>query len=245
VRAYGVAVVAVTSAALARLIVDPIAHEKGPFVFFVFAVVAASLYGGFRGGITAVLLSLAAIDYLFIDPRYTFFIHDPPGDTVLLLLFSALGIALSWLIKRLNRATSRLRHSEAELIRAKGLLEARQHEVERANERFEMATKAANEAIWELNVKAQSVWYSDVYIKSFGNSSGDCRRESWLDHVHPEDRQRVQARVANVLTGHDIRWICEYRLQRPDGTWANIENRAAISRDPAGVAVRVVGRFWM
>ena len=240
-RAYGVAIVSVTAAALARLAVDPIAHEKGPFVLFVFAVVAASLFGGFRGGFTAVLLSLVAIDYLFIEPRYTFFSHDPPGDTVLLLLFSALGIALSWLIERLNRATARLHHSEAELITARALLEARQSEVQRANERFEMAAKPANEAIWELNVKAQNVWCSDVYIKSFGYTGGDHPSESWLDHVHPEDRQRVQTSFANAVTGGDGNWVCEYRLRRADGTWANIENRAAISRDPAGTAVRVVG----
>jgi PAS domain S-box-containing protein len=241
VRSYSTAVVAVAAATLARLAVDPIAHEKGPFVFFVFAVVAASLYGGFRGGITAIVLSLAVIDYLFIEPRYTFFIYDPPGDTVLLLLFSALGIALSWLIERLNRTTARLRQSEAELIGTRDLLEARQKEVERANERFQMAAKAANEAIWELNLSAQNVWCSDVYIRSFGHTGGDCSSESWFDDVHPEDRQRVEASFANALNRDDTGWNCEYRLRQTDGTWASIENRAAISRDPAGTAVRVVG----
>ena len=75
-RAYGVAIVSVTAAALARLAVDPIAHEKGPFVLFVFAVVAASLFGGFRGRFTAVLLSLVALDYLFIDTRSLFATHQ-------------------------------------------------------------------------------------------------------------------------------------------------------------------------
>jgi PAS domain S-box-containing protein len=104
-----------------------------------------------------------------------------------------------------------------------------------------MAAKAANEAIWELNPDAQNVWCSDVYIKSFGHTGGDCPTESWLHQVHPEDRQRVQASFASALTGDDVGWICEYRLRRADGTWANTENRAVISRDPVGTAVRVVG----
>jgi K+-sensing histidine kinase KdpD len=59
--------------------------------------VTASLYGGFRAGVAAVVLSLIAGDYLFIEPRYTFFIHDTFSDSVLLISFSALGVALGFL----------------------------------------------------------------------------------------------------------------------------------------------------
>jgi hypothetical protein len=51
-------------------------------------------------------------------------------------------------------------------------------------------------------------------MKSFARSGGDCLSEGWLNHVHPKARQRVQARFANALTGHEIGWICEYPLQR-------------------------------
>src|SRR5688572_20236192 len=131
-RSYGIAVVAVAAAVVARLAVDPIAHEKGPFLFFAFAIVAASLYGGLRAGVTAVIFSLVAGDYLFIEPRYTFFIFDTFGDSVLLALFCALGVALSLLVERLNRATEKLRRSQTQLTRTNDLLLARQRDLETA-----------------------------------------------------------------------------------------------------------------
>src|SRR5688500_18010506 len=52
---------------------------------------------------------------------------------------------------------------------------------------------------------------------------------------------RVRSSFMNALKGDDVAWFCEYRFQRSDGAWADVHNRASISRDRSGTALRVVG----
>ncbi len=240
-KAYGISVLTVAAAALARFAVDPIAHEKGPFLFFSFAVVIAALYGGFRAGLTATLLGLIAGDYLFVEPRYTLFIHDAFGDSTMLVLFAALGVALSVIIERLNRAKERVRRASEALTEANAVLEAHRRDLELANERFAMATEAAEEAIWALNIETQTATWTDVYARSFGRRPADASPEWWLDHIHPEDRERVQAGFESALNGGAASWTCEYRMLRADGAWANVYDRGLIARAADGKPLRAVG----
>ena len=83
-----VAPLCVGVATLARLLLDPVLKDHGPYLFFAIAVVVAALYGGSLAGIAAVLLSLPLCDYLFIEPRYTWFIYDARGDSLMLFLFA-------------------------------------------------------------------------------------------------------------------------------------------------------------
>ena len=91
---YVLATAAVIGSALLRLAVDPFAHDEAPLLIFAFGVVIAALYGGFSAGIVATILSIPVADYLFIQPRYTFFVYDPPSQSVMLIAFALLGLAI-------------------------------------------------------------------------------------------------------------------------------------------------------
>jgi PAS domain S-box-containing protein len=241
VRPYIVAFLSVAAAASVRFAVDSIAHDKAPFLIFAFAIVVAALYGGFRAGVTATVLSVLIGDYLFVEPRYTWFVHDATGDSTMLLLFSLLGIALSVVIERLNRANERERQSRKDLSTANAMLEAHELSLELANERFRMAVQAANEAIWEWNVATATASWSDLYSERFGRPPAETSLEWWFEQIHPEDRERVRASFFAALNGSDNSWVCEYRMLRADGTWANNYDRGSISRSPNQKALRVVG----
>lgn len=240
-RAYGVAVLAVAGASVARFAVDPITHDKGPFLFFAFAVVVAALYGGLRAGITATIVSLAVGDYLFVVPRHTFFFWDAFGDSTMMMLFAALGVALSIIIERMNRANSRARQSHEDLAKANALLNAHQEDLELANERFRMATVAAKEAIWEWNVEKQTESWSDLYSERYGRQPEDTSGEWWFQHIHPDDREGVQSSFFGAVDGNATSWVCEYRMLCVDGSWAAIYDRGSIARDTDGRPLRVIG----
>ncbi len=240
-KAYLFSVLTAAIATLARFAVDPIAHEKDPFLFFAFAVVIAALYGGFRAGVTATLLGILAGDFFFVEPRYTLFIHDSFGDSTMLVLFAALGTALSIIVERLNRAKERIRKSSEELAGANTVLEANRRDLERANERFRMATEAADEAIWELDIETQTATWSDLYARSFGRSPADSSKEWWVDHLHPEDRARVEASFDRALSGDACSWTCEYRMLNAAGAWVDVYDRASIARGPDGKPLRAIG----
>src|SRR5215831_17868429 len=79
--AYGVAVPATAVTVLMRLFVVPdVADERGRYIAFVPAVVIAAYLGGLWPGLLATLLSVGALDYFFIEPRYSFWIQGSVDD---------------------------------------------------------------------------------------------------------------------------------------------------------------------
>src|SRR5262245_55031873 len=68
---YGVALLALAAALLARLAADPLVGNALPFLTFSLAVVTAAWYGGFGPSLLALVLGLLAATYFFIPPRYS------------------------------------------------------------------------------------------------------------------------------------------------------------------------------
>ena len=125
-----------------------------------------------------------------------------------------------------------------ELKRAEEILQQRE-------ERYRLATKATNDAIYDLNLKENIVHWNEVYTTIFGRPGETADSwQWWMDRIHPEDRQRVVASLQTAITGQDTTWTCEYRFMRADGVWAEIYDRAHIAREATGEAWRVVGAMF-
>ncbi len=232
-RPYGIAAAAVTAGTLIRFALDPWVGNHEPFLVFAFLVVGAAQAGGFRAGVVATILSVFVSDYFFVPPRHTLFVSDPRGDLIMLAIFTALCIALSAIVERLHQALARLR-------KANEILERERRDLQIANERFRMATEAANEAIWEWNLETGRTECTDSYAAEFGKPEG--RYEEWLyDHVHPDDRDRVRNGLREAIAGRGGRWDSEYRLRHVEKGWADVRDRASIARNPDGTACRIMG----
>ncbi len=105
-----------------------------------------------------------------------------------------------------------------------------------------MATKATNDAIWDLNLTADTVQWNDTYTTLFGRPlETENSWQWWVDRLHPEDRERTVGGLRAAIDGREDHWICEYRFLRADGTRAEVFDRAYIARDESGKAWRVVG----
>jgi K+-sensing histidine kinase KdpD len=86
-----IALVATAVSALIRLTLDPMLHAQAPLLVLACGVVVAALYGGSTAGIVATILTIPVADYLFVEPRYTWFVHDTAAESVSLVTFVALG----------------------------------------------------------------------------------------------------------------------------------------------------------
>jgi signal transduction histidine kinase/ActR/RegA family two-component response regulator len=64
--------------------------------------------------------------------------------------------------------------------------------------------------------------------------------DSWLAAVHPDDRERVAARLAPGRAPGSGDWSDTYRLRRPDGRWVVVHDRGRLIDAGRGEA-RVVG----
>jgi PAS domain S-box-containing protein len=109
--------------------------------------------------------------------------------------------------------------------------------------RFEYVAHATTDAIWDLNLETNVVWWSEGMQKLFGYRPEDVssKFEWWLQRVHPADRDRVVQAIQSVIESGKQNWRGEYRFERQDKTYATVLDRGYIIRDPTGKPVRVVG----
>jgi PAS domain S-box-containing protein len=113
-----------------------------------------------------------------------------------------------------------------------------------ANERFEKATEATNDAIWDWNIVDNELYWGGNFRNQLGYDLGKIAPtlESWANNVHPDEKEWVVQSIEEVLDKPDqTNWIAEYRYQKFDGTYADVVDRGVIIRDDNGKATRMVG----
>ncbi|HJT19996.1 MAG TPA: PAS domain S-box protein [Nitrospira sp.] len=117
-----------------------------------------------------------------------------------------------------------------------------QRAVEDSQRRFRQLAEHINEVFWITDpVKSQIVYISPAYERVWMRSCESlyASPHSWLDAVHPEDRERVRdaAFTKETLGTYDE----EYRIVRPDGSVRWIWDRAYPVHDRDGRVYRIVG----
>jgi PAS domain S-box-containing protein len=113
-----------------------------------------------------------------------------------------------------------------------------------ANERFEKVTEATHDAIWDWNILENTLYWGAGFKDLFGHQIEKITPtlESWTNHIHPEDRERVLQSIHGALEKPgQTDWIAEYRYQKYDGTFADVIDRGIIIRDEMGNPIRMVG----
>ncbi len=102
--------------------------------------------------------------------------------------------------------------------------------IRRSEERFNLATRAANEVIYEWRVGPNTVWWSDGVKRLFGyeHDGGFHPASVWLDRIHPEDRDAIIRGMDEAMARGDTVWTGEYRFARADGGYVRIVDRGMI-----------------
>ena len=109
-------------------------------------------------------------------------------------------------------------------------------------ERFRYLALATGDAIYDWDLRADTVWRNDAYLRLWPDSqeSGP-GNTGWERQVHPDDLPRLRAAFAARCAARDPRWSEQYRMRRADGGHATVVDRGHIVYDDAGAAIRVVG----
>jgi len=107
VRAYFVAVAAVAAMTMLEILVDPFTRHADQAMGFLLAIMVAAL-GGRGPGLTAAVLSAAAFDFFFVEPKHTFAVTDR-GFLITFGVMLAIGIAIGSLVNRIRRAEAESR----------------------------------------------------------------------------------------------------------------------------------------
>jgi PAS domain S-box-containing protein len=111
-----------------------------------------------------------------------------------------------------------------------------------SEERFRQLAENIREVFWLSDPEKNQILYiSPGYEEIWGRSCESLYSSprSWLDAIHPDDRDRV---LAAALTKQiDGQYDEQYRIVRPDGSVRWIRDRAFPVKDPAGTIYRVAG----
>ncbi|WP_369062349.1 PAS domain-containing protein [Caulobacter sp. 73W] len=120
------------------------------------------------------------------------------------------------------------------------LAEARLRETE---QRLQMANRATNDAIWDWDLQRDQVTWNEAIERAYGHALSNVGTAGgwWIDHIHPEDRARIDASIHAVIDGDAVDWAADYRFLRGDGSYADVRDRGFVIRDAEGRPVRMVG----
>ena len=115
--------------------------------------------------------------------------------------------------------------------------------MEETKERYRLAAKATNDAIWDWDLTANQVLWNDALADAYGHSlaTSESTGDWWLQHIHPEDKQRIYNSIHAVIDGDGSAWSDEYRFQRSDGSYAEVLDRGHVIRGADGKALRLIG----
>lgn len=148
------------------------------------------------------------------------------------------------------RATAKsVKDDEGKVIRMVGLnwdityLVKIQEKLTETYKRYELASKATQDAVWDWDLKKDTIVWNDAFTRLFGHEvdySGDPYK-NWESYLHPEDREKVVEGLNAHIKSKGNQWEDRYRFRKKNGDYAYIFDRGFLVRDYNGKAMRMVG----
>jgi PAS domain S-box-containing protein len=205
-----------TGAALAATL---LLHGAGndPFMsFFAVAVMVSAWYGGWKAGLLTTLASVL-VNALLILP--------PPGSAALEKQ-RAIHLGLFVLSALIICAFMAALHSTQEALRL-------------SQEIFCRAQRSANIAAFEWKLSTgQVLWTEELTL--LRNLVPDQTFEGWMEHVHPDDRERVRQTLQQAILDRSD-YEVECRVVNAEGNSQWVALRGQVLANAQGETERVLG----
>ncbi|MET4702383.1 PAS domain S-box-containing protein [Constrictibacter sp. MBR-5] len=118
-----------------------------------------------------------------------------------------------------------------------------EEEIRVNQERFRLVAKATNDVVWDWDLTAGTIWWNEGLQSLFGYDLAEIVHgiESWMKHIHPDDKDRILESVDAAIAGTATTWAEEYRFLHADGHPVTVMDRGFVIRNAEGKAVRMLG----
>jgi PAS domain S-box-containing protein len=123
----------------------------------------------------------------------------------------------------------------------------REQELQRLNERFELAVESANPDVWDWDMTTGEVDFGEQWIQMLGYPPDaiDSSFEEWQRRVHPDDISPVKDALDDHIVRKTDLYDSEHRLRTANGEWKWIRTTGrVVERDEGGEPVRTVGIYF-
>src|SRR6185312_6303766 len=103
--------------------------------------------------------------------------------------------------------------------------------------------QATNDAVRDWDVKNGQLHWPQGLGSLFGYDSQSAPNKIafWDERLHPADRARIKASIAQAFSSGEHQWSGEYRFHHCDGNYRLVLERAFIVRDTNNRPVRFIG----
>ncbi|HTY37017.1 MAG TPA: two-component regulator propeller domain-containing protein [Bacteroidota bacterium] len=115
--------------------------------------------------------------------------------------------------------------------------------LQKSDERFHLVANTTTDVIYDWDLANGELWINDPEQSLITGPHPDLpiAREAWMDHVHPEDRGRLEQAMNTAANDKRSGWQSEYRYLRTDGTYGHMLHRGHFEFDSSGKPVRALG----
>jgi len=122
-------------------------------------------------------------------------------------------------------------------------LKKQTNELRADKDRYELVIRGTNDGLWDWDLKAKKVFYSDRWKEMLGYPEDSLfdTIESWLDKIHPDYKRQVKAELDAHLVGHTPRFESEYQILNSNGEYQWMLARGMALKDADGRTVRISG----
>ena len=253
-RSYGVAVLSTASA----LVISKWLHlhfGAPPGTMFICAVMLSAWYGGVGPALFATAISTFSFHYFFLPPIHSLGLR--PGEIPKLFMYMLANLIVGLLSAAQRNAKESLRRAHDDLKRTvedqritNDALLTQRREREQAENRLRRSEAYLAEAqrltktgSWVYDPATEkAIYWSDEMFRIHGLDprQGPPTSKTFLEHVHPDDRDGVRQampRVVREKTDYEV----EHKMILPDGTIAHIHAHGHPVLDRSGDVVEIVG----
>jgi PAS domain S-box-containing protein len=159
---YGVALLCVSVAVVARQLLDPSFHDQLPFLTFFPAVALSAAFGGLGPGIFATAVGYLAADYCFIPPRGHLTLFDAPLEVLVSAgTFFAVGLVIAQVSESALRASRRAAESRRQAEEKASGLEVEMRRRQESDERFRIALKNSPVTVFSCDRDLRYTWVAN------------------------------------------------------------------------------------
>jgi len=112
-----------------------------------------------------------------------------------------------------------------------------------SEQRYALAARGANDGLWDWDMGCNKIHYSTRWKSMLGYKEEEIGDEpsEWLDRIHPDDREKVEAKIESHLNGQDPYFESEYRILHKEGTCRWVISRGLAVRNEDNKAYRMAG----
>ena len=96
-----------------------------------------------------------------------------------------------------------------------------------SEERYRLVLESTNDAIWDVDVKTYTVFFSDKWYELLGYKEEDFNGYliTWRKYAHPDDLPKIVKILRDNISGKTSFLKCEFRIKTAQGDYKWIRTR--------------------